>query len=54
VLSTEPITVPSFNETEGICTIVAVVDTRRVLQAHETTVKGVYVQCGTKSPGRGE
>jgi hypothetical protein len=41
VLSTAPITAPSFDETAGICAIVAVVDTRRVLRARETTVRGV-------------
>jgi hypothetical protein len=29
-------------ETPGICAIVAVVDTRRVLRARETTARGVY------------
>jgi hypothetical protein len=33
---------PSFDETAGICAIVAVVDTRRVLvRARETTARGV-------------
>jgi hypothetical protein len=31
----------SFDETAEICTISAVVDTRRVLQARETTARGV-------------
>jgi hypothetical protein len=35
-------TAPSFDETAGICAIVAVVDTRRVLRARETTARGVY------------
>jgi hypothetical protein len=38
-----PYPAPSFGETTGICAIVAVVDTRRVLQARETTARGVYV-----------
>jgi hypothetical protein len=42
MLSTAPITAPSFDETSGICAIVAVVDTRRVLRARETTARGVY------------
>jgi hypothetical protein len=42
VLSTVPITAPSFDETARICTIVAVVDTRSVLQVCETTPRGVY------------
>jgi hypothetical protein len=35
VLSTAPITEPPFDETAGICPIVAVVDTRRVLRARK-------------------
>jgi hypothetical protein len=42
MLSTAPITVPSFDETAGICAIVGVVDTGRVLRARETTTRGVY------------
>jgi hypothetical protein len=38
VLSSEP----SFDDTTGICAIVAVVDTRRVLRARETTARGVH------------
>jgi hypothetical protein len=36
-------TAPSFDETAGICAIVAVVDMRRVLRAHETTAREVYI-----------
>jgi hypothetical protein len=39
VLSTAPITAPSFDETSGICAIVAVVECR-VLRARETTARG--------------
>jgi hypothetical protein len=42
MLSTALITAPSFDETSRICAIVAVVDTRRVLRARETTARGVY------------
>jgi hypothetical protein len=38
VLSTAPITAPSFDETAGICTIVAVVDTHRVLRVRVNQV----------------
>jgi hypothetical protein len=40
-MSTAPITEPSFDETARICAIPAVVDTRRVLRARETTARGV-------------
>jgi hypothetical protein len=43
MLSTALITAPSFDETAGICAIVAVVDMRRDLQAQETTARGVYM-----------
>jgi hypothetical protein len=36
-----PITAPSFDEIARICSIPAVVDTRRLLQARETTAMGV-------------
>jgi hypothetical protein len=40
LLSTAPITAPSIDEIAGICAIVAVVDTRRVLRVQETTASG--------------
>jgi hypothetical protein len=40
VLSTAPITAPSFDDTTGICAIRAVVDTRRVLPG-----RGVRGEC---------
>jgi hypothetical protein len=47
VLSTAPITASSFDETARICAIVAVVDTRRVFRARETTARGVYLDVST-------
>jgi hypothetical protein len=37
------ITAPSFDETSQFVLSVAVVDTRRVLRARETTLRGVYI-----------
>jgi hypothetical protein len=42
VLSTAPITVPSFDETFEFALSVAVVDTCRVMRVRETTARGVY------------
>jgi hypothetical protein len=41
--STAPITAPSFDEATGICATVAMVDTRRVLRARDTTARGVHM-----------
>jgi hypothetical protein len=48
-MSTAPIIAPSFDKTAGICAIVAVVDTRRVLRVRETTARGVYRCVGVGS-----